>query len=184
MKYGQDILPGPGTGSWEVHDELNTRKGHTEWWECCAFVGVTFKGKRASVWQILQHLLQKKTPPTVFSNLKEAIPKQQMGKRSEYRRSIPAQSTVHRASVFMPAEDRLWWDTKLLGSFAVVGKNGKTAQPGSCGSSVEKPRAGLGKGAGHSLSRLPLDFRGKHPQRATTFSSWATTGEWPDPGSA
>ena len=84
--------------------------------------------------------------------------------------------------MFLPAEERLWWDAKLLGSFAAVGSNGKTAQPGSCRSGMKAPGAGLDRCVGHSLGRLPLDFSDKCPQRATTLSSWTPAGEWPDPG--
>lgn len=39
--------------------------------------------------------------------------------------------------MFLSAEERPWWDAKLLHSFAVVGSSGKTAQPGICHSSME-----------------------------------------------
>jgi len=84
--------------------------------------------------------------------------------------------------MFLPAEVSLWWDIKLLGSFAAVGSSGKPAQPGSCRSSMETPHAELGEEVGHSLGRLPLDFSEKHPQKAMTLSSWAIAAQWPEPG--
>lgn len=76
--------------------------------------------------------------------------------------------------MFLSAEERPWWDAKLLHSFAAVGSSGKTAQPGICHSSMEAPCTGLGEGVRHSL--CSLDFSVKHAQSVTTMSGWATTG--------